>query len=83
MKMYNYLVGIDGSNTPDPKYWMARNEFIRTSTPGRAKEIWIGMREGWLRSDEINYIQVRRVPDDVNGFASDYAFTSDGIERSV
>ena len=83
MKMYNYLVGIDGSDTPDPKYWMDRNEFIKASTPGRAVEIWIDMRGDWLRFDEITYIQVRRVPDDVNGLASDYAFTSDGIERSV
>lgn len=80
--MRKYLVGINGSNTPDPAYWRARNAFIEAKSAEEAKEKWIQARTGWLRADEIPFIRTRDasaveqlVP------ASDYVFTPEGFEQ--
>ncbi len=79
--MKTYLVGIDGSNTPDPKYWEARNEFINASSEAEAKERWIAMKSEWLREEEKQFIQVREVSMSVeSAFASDFRFTDTGFE---
>ncbi len=78
--MKKFLVGIDGSETPDPTYWRARNEFIKAFSAESAKKKWIKMREGWLREDEVDYIQTREIPLSANTFhANEYNFSVEGI----
>jgi hypothetical protein len=80
--MPKYLVGIDGSSTADPQYWRDRNELIVAENSEKAKEKWIQRREGWLREDEIPFIETREIPCNVQTlFASEYTFTPRGVSR--
>ncbi len=80
--MYIYLVGINGSHTPDPAYWRARNEFIKAKSAKDAKDKWIEMRQGWLREDEKLYIKTIQVPYFIKKYpAYQWELTDYGIEH--
>ena len=81
--MKKFFVGIDGSDTPDPAYWRARNEFITAESEQEAKDIWGYMRSDWLRADEEQYIQAIEVKSDIGLPASSYEFTKNGQFRVV
>ena len=81
--MKQFLVGIDGSDTPDPAYWRARNEFIEANSEQEAKNIWGYMRSDWLRADEEQYVQAVEVPLGLSIPASSLEFTKNGKFRVV
>ena len=78
--MRKFLVGIDGTYTPDPDYWRARNEFIVADSAEEAIKIWSYLRGEWLREDEIPYIKIVEVPvEESYGAAYRYKFTETGF----
>lgn len=80
--MKKFLVGIDGSNTPDPRYWRERNEFIMAHNAEEASKIWCYLKGEWLREDEIPFIKVVEVPLKVDFyFPTKYEFTKTGIRE--
>lgn len=53
-----YLVGIDGSKTPDPQYWKDRWECIEAATETEAIEQYCKLYHGWLRQEERKLVKV-------------------------
>lgn len=53
-----WLIGIDGTKTPDPKYWFDRWEVVKAKFPGQALTKYAKMKEGWLRPEEAQYVQI-------------------------
>lgn len=53
-----YLVGIDGTKTPDPQYWFDRWEVVEATSIKEAKEVWCAKRQGWIADAEKPFARV-------------------------
>lgn len=62
--MNYYIVGIDGRQTPDPRYWFDRWECIQADTEEQAIEKWFEEKALWVRSEEKRYVKVWGVVDE-------------------
>lgn len=56
---FYWLVGIDGTKTPDPRYWFDRWEVVGPHVfPGQAITAWCKRREGWLAPSEVPMVKI-------------------------
>lgn len=76
-----YIVGIDGSNTPDPLYWFQRFETIKAYNAAEARTKWIDKQIAaqWLRNDEIPYVHVW---DELHKYTSPYNWMDKHIDEN-
>jgi predicted secreted protein len=56
-----FIVGIDGSSTPDPRYWQDRWSIHETETSDEAIGEHFRLRSSFYRDDEKPYVRVLKV----------------------